>query len=133
ARAEDGEIVAFENRCAHRGALICLEDGGSVKDFHCVYHAWRYDLHGNLKSVAFRHGVNGRGGMPDSFCLEAHGPRKLRVTTLCGLVFGTLPDDPPVIEPYPAADAPARLRRVLHKPVEFIGRFTQPLPNNWKL
>ena len=64
ARAEDGEIVAFENRCAHRGSLICLDDGGSVKDFHCVYHAWRYDLRGNLKSVAFRHGVNGRGGMP---------------------------------------------------------------------
>ena len=28
ARAEDGELCAFENRCAHRGALICLDDGG---------------------------------------------------------------------------------------------------------
>src|SRR5882757_6791075 len=44
ARTEHGEIVAFENRCAHRGALICLDDGGTVKDFQCVYHAWRYDL-----------------------------------------------------------------------------------------
>ena len=97
ARAEDGEIVAFENRCAHRGALICLDDGGKVKDFHCVYHAWRYDLRGNLKSVAFRHGVNGKGGMPDDFQMEAHGPRKLRVTVQCGLVFGTLSDDAPDI------------------------------------
>ena len=31
ARAEDGEVVAFENRCAHRGALICLDDGGKVQ------------------------------------------------------------------------------------------------------
>ena len=28
-RAEDGELCAFENRCAHRGALICLDDCGS--------------------------------------------------------------------------------------------------------
>lgn len=49
ARTEDGSIAGFENRCVHRGAMICLEDGGRVKDFHCVYHAWRYDLSGNLK------------------------------------------------------------------------------------
>ena len=41
ARTEDGSIAAFENRCVHRGALICLENQGNTKDFHCVYHAWR--------------------------------------------------------------------------------------------
>jgi phenylpropionate dioxygenase-like ring-hydroxylating dioxygenase large terminal subunit len=133
ARTEDGSIAAFENRCAHRGALICLDDGGSVKDFQCVYHAWRYDLRGNLKSVAFRHGVNGKGGMADSFCLEDHGPRKLRVATLCGLVFGTLSDDAPDIETYIGPEVTARVKRVLNKPVEVIGRFTQALPSNWKL
>jgi anthranilate 1,2-dioxygenase large subunit/terephthalate 1,2-dioxygenase oxygenase component alpha subunit len=133
ARAEDGEIVAFENRCAHRGALICFEDGGKVKDFHCVYHAWRYDLRGNLKSVAFRHGVNGQGGMPDSFKLEHHGPRKLRITVESGLVFGTLSAETPDFESYIGSDVLARLRRVLHKKLAILGRFTQPLPCNWKL
>ena len=67
-RDEDGSIAAFENRCVHRGALICLDNAGKgAKDFTCVYHAWRYDLKGNLKSVAFRHGVNGQGGMPANF------------------------------------------------------------------
>ena len=89
-RAEDGELAAFENRCAHRGALICLDDGGNVKDFQCVYHSWRYDLRGNLRSIAFRRGVNGKGGMPADFDMTQHGPRKLRVTTFCGMVFGTL-------------------------------------------
>ena len=28
ARDETGAIAAFENRCAHRGAMICLDDGG---------------------------------------------------------------------------------------------------------
>jgi len=133
ARTEDGGVAAFENRCAHRGALICLDDGGSVKDFQCVYHAWRYDLCGNLKSIAFRHGVNGKGGMPDSFRMEEHGPRKLRTTVLCGLIFGTLADDTPPIESWLGPEVTARIKRVLHKPVEVIGRFTQPLPNNWKL
>jgi phenylpropionate dioxygenase-like ring-hydroxylating dioxygenase large terminal subunit len=133
ARAEDGEVVAFENRCVHRGALICLDDGGSVKDFHCVYHAWRYDLRGNLTSVAFRHGVNGKGGMDDSFKLEDHRPRAIRVAVLHGLVFGTLADDAPDIETYIGPEITARLHRVMHKKVEIIGRFTQALPNNWKL
>jgi anthranilate 1,2-dioxygenase large subunit/terephthalate 1,2-dioxygenase oxygenase component alpha subunit len=133
ARTEDGEVVAFENRCAHRGALICLDDGGKVKDFQCVYHSWRYDLRGNLSSIAFRRGVNGRGGMADDFDMTAHGPRKLRTTTLCGLVFGTLAHDGPDIESYIGPEVLVRLRRVLHKKVEVIGRFTQQLPCNWKL
>jgi phenylpropionate dioxygenase-like ring-hydroxylating dioxygenase large terminal subunit len=133
ARTEAGDIVAFENRCVHRGALICLEDGGQVKDFQCVYHAWRYDLCGNLTSVAFRRGINGAGGMPDDFDMAQHSPRKLRVTTLCGLVFGTLSPDTPDIETYIGPQVLARVRRVLHKKLEVTGRFTQQLPCNWKL
>src|ERR1700761_1592253 len=133
ARAEDGELSAFENRCAHRGAMICLDDSGSVKDFQCVYHAWRYDLRGNLRSVAFRHGVGGKGGMRDDFRLEAHGPRKLRVSVQSGLVFGTLVPDGPGFEDTIGPQVVARLQRVLHRKVEIIGRFTQQLPCNWKL
>ena len=134
-RDADGTIAAFENRCAHRGALICLDDAGkAAKDFQCVYHAWRYDLRGNLRSVAFQRGVNGRGGMPDSFRLDAHGPRKLRTTTLCGLVFGTLRDDTPAIETFIGADVLQHLRRILaDRPLEIVGRFVEVLPNNWKM
>ena len=81
----DGSIAAFENRCAHRGSLICLDDAGKgAKDFQCVYHAWRYDLRGNLQSVAFQRGVKGKGGMPPDFRVKDHGPRQLRVTLLHG-------------------------------------------------
>ncbi|HEY3848323.1 MAG TPA: Rieske 2Fe-2S domain-containing protein, partial [Acetobacteraceae bacterium] len=132
-RGDNGAVHAFENRCAHRGALICLEDGGSAKDFACVYHAWRYDLCGNLVSVAFRHGVNGQGGMAKDFDMAAIGPRKLRTAMFCGLVFGTLSETTPPIEEYLGEAIVGRVRRVLKKPVEVIGRFVQPLPNNWKL
>ncbi len=135
ARTADGAIAAFENRCVHRGSLICLDQAGKgAKDFTCVYHAWRYDLGGTLRSVAFQHGVNGKGGMPDGFRPEAHGPRKLRTTTLCGLVFGTLSPDTPDIETYVGPDVLARIQRAAAgRKLEVIGRFTEVLPNNWKL
>jgi len=130
---DDGEIYAFENRCAHRGALIALEKCGRAESFQCVYHAWSYNRQGDLTGVAFEKGVKGRGGMPDSFCKEEHGPRKLRIAVYCGLVFGSFSDDVPSIEEYLGDEICSRIERVLHKPVQVIGRFTQALPNNWKL
>lgn len=132
-RDADGELYAFENRCPHRGALLALEDRGNVAQISCVYHAWSFDLQGNLKGVAFKDGVGGRGGMPPEFCMEAHGPRKLRVASLHGLVFGSFGEDVPPIEEYLGEAVLARIGRVLHKPVKVLGRFTQALPNNWKL
>ena len=129
----DDEVYAFENRCAHRGALIALDGGGHARDFTCVYHAWNYDLKGNLKAVAFEDGVAGRGGMPKTFCRSDHGPRKLRIATFAGLVFGSLSEDVPPIEEYLGEEIAAKIKRVLCKPVVVTGRFTQSLPNNWKL
>jgi phenylpropionate dioxygenase-like ring-hydroxylating dioxygenase large terminal subunit len=134
ARDANGVIGAFENRCAHRGALICFEDGGSgAKDFTCAYHAWRYDLHGTLQSVAFHRGVNGKGGMPGSFRIAGHGPRKLRTTVWQGLVFGTFSQDTPDFETFIGPHVAARLRTATSRKLEIIGRFTEVLPNNWKL
>ena len=90
-RGHDGEIHAMVNRCAHRGNLVCLKRRGHADNLTCVYHAWRYDLQGNLDSVAFRRGIAGKGGMPPSFRLEEHGLKKLRVDKFGDLVFGTLP------------------------------------------
>lgn len=133
-RGPDGAINCFENRCAHRGALIAFDDGGNVQNkFKCVYHAWSYDLAGNLRGIAFERGINGIGGMPGDFSRETFSPRKLRTTTLCGLVFATLSPDTPAIEAYLGSDVLGRLKRVLNRPIRVMGRFVQPLPNNWKL
>lgn len=132
-RDADSEIYAFENRCAHRGALIALDKAGRVENFQCVYHAWSYNRQGDLVGVAFENGVKGKGGMGPDFCKEEHGPRKLRTATFCGLVFGSFSDDVPPIEEYLGPEICARIERILSRPVEVIGRFTQNIPNNWKL
>jgi anthranilate 1,2-dioxygenase large subunit len=134
ARDTDGEIYAFENRCAHRGALLALDDRGKSDGFTCVYHAWRYNLQGDLLAVAFGEGINGEGGMPPSFCLKDHGPRKLRVATVHGLVYGSFSEDVADIEEYLGEAILSHIERVFggRKPV-ILGRYTQVLPNNWKL
>lgn len=134
ARDFDGELYAFENRCAHRGALLAMEDRGHVKDLTCVYHAWSYNLQGDLTGIAFADGIGGKGGLPPDFCRSEHHPRKLRLATVHGLVFGSLSNDVPDIEEYLGEEILGRIERVLggRKPV-VLGRFTQMLPNNWKL
>jgi anthranilate 1,2-dioxygenase large subunit len=133
-RDHDGQIYAFENRCAHRGSLIAMENYGHAKDFTCVYHAWTYNLQGDLTGVAFEDGINGKGGMSPDFCKAAHSPRRLRLANVHGLIFGSLNNDAPEIEEYLGQEILDRIERVLggRKPV-VLGRFTQNLPNNWKL
>ena len=133
-RGEDGEIHAMLNRCAHRGNLVCLKDRGHAKDgLTCVYHSWVYDLCGNLKSVAFRRGVGGKGGMPESFRLEEHGLRKLRTDQFAGLVFGTLSPEAPPLADYIGNQIGANIGRVMRARPKILGTTSQILHNNWKL
>ena len=133
-RDADASINCFENRCSHRGSLIAFDDSGTVQNnFKCIYHAWSYDFSGNLRGIAFEKGINGLGGLPKDFDRSRHSPRKLRTTTLCGLVFATLASDTPPIEDYIGSEVLGRLKRVLNRPIRVMGRFVQPLPNNWKL
>ena len=111
-----------------------LNESGEASDIICVYHNWSYDLAGNLTGVAFRKGLGGKGGMPPQ-CQAGrhHGPRKLRLETLSGLVFGTLSADAPPLEQYLGAEIASRIRRVMRAPVKLLGGYGQTLPSNWKL
>jgi phenylpropionate dioxygenase-like ring-hydroxylating dioxygenase large terminal subunit len=132
-RGHDGEIHAMVNRCAHRGNLVCLKRRGHADNLTCVYHAWRYDLEGNLDSVAFRRGIAGKGGMPPSFRLEEHGLKKLRVDKFGDLVFGTLSPEAPPLANYIGNQIGSRIHRVLHGKPKILGTTSQILHNNWKL
>ena len=132
-RSEDGQIHAMVNRCAHRGNLVCLKRQGNDSLLTCVYHSWSYDLEGNLKSVAFRRGIAGKGGMPDDFRLEDHGLKKLRTDHFAGLVFGTLSDETPPLSEYIGNMVGERVGRVLYGKPKILGTTSQILHNNWKL
>ena len=132
-RDRDGSVNVLENRCAHRGALVCLKEHGNARSLACVYHAWNYSLKGDLIGVAFERGVKGEGGMPKDFDKSKHGLRKLRVETLNGLMFATFsPETPPLAE-YLGPDILQRVQRVTQKPLVVLGHSRQVMHNNWKL
>src|SRR5438132_10149066 len=133
ARDKRGALHAFENRCAHRGALIVMHARGRAERFNCIYHNWTYDHAGNLTSVAFRKGIAGKGGMPADAHPESQAPKQFRVASIHGIVFGTLSSAAPALEQYIGPEILPRLKRVMIKPVKVLGTYTQVLPNNWKL
>jgi len=51
-RRSDNSLAAFVNACRHRGASLVepYSSGNGLKSFSCPYHAWNYDLGGQLKA-----------------------------------------------------------------------------------
>lgn len=133
-RDADG-FHAFVNRCAHRGATLCMETQGHCKNkiITCVYHAWVYDLKGNLKGLPFQKGVDGQGGMPADFKLSEHGLQKLKVENYQGLVFGCFDTQAPPLTQYLGDKMGGYLRRLFARPIRILGYNRQLMKNNWKL
>jgi phenylpropionate dioxygenase-like ring-hydroxylating dioxygenase large terminal subunit len=46
-RDMEGVVRVFANLCLHRGVELAMGQG-NVKEFSCPYHAWAYDLKGQL-------------------------------------------------------------------------------------
>src|SRR5579875_1337561 len=132
-RDQKGAVHAMVNRCAHRGALVCLKERDHAQSLTCPYHAWTYDLEGRLQSVAFRRGIRGKGGMPEDFDPSRHRLEPLRVESFCGLVFGTFSPDTPPLETYLGPMTSGLIRRALGRPYRLLGIHSQMLHNNWKL
>lgn len=77
-RAHDGQLRAFVNGCAHRGAQVA--DGcGRARTFQCPYHGWTYTLDGRLKGAPARR-------MFDGADLDHRGLRPLPVAVRGGLI-----------------------------------------------
>lgn len=51
-RQYDGSLGAFVNACRHRGAPLVepCSTGSGMQAFHCPYHAWTYELDGELRA-----------------------------------------------------------------------------------
>ena len=123
ARTPAGEVKAHMNVCRHRGSRICLEPSGSQKSLTCPYHAWSYNLDGELISAR---------NMPDDFERSENGLHKVKVELLGGLIFICLSENSPSL---------VSLRQELQQTFELFGMHNMKLaeqksyriPANWKL
>lgn len=82
-RGRDGQVRAMVNACRHRGAEIQPVGTGTARRFTCPYHAWSYDLAGNLTGV-YGEETYGPVDKADKSLLQ------LPVTEKAGIVFVSL-------------------------------------------
>ena len=121
------EIRVFHNVCSHRATkLLDCVSGNCGKRIVCPYHAWSYDLSGNLKHVPGLENF-------ENLDLKDHGLRIVEQEVFKGFVFAkVLPSDVPSVreqfEPYLAEIEPYRC-----EDLEPLGRVTlRPREVNWK-
>ena len=132
-RGNEDEIYVLENRCAHRGAQVCWQNTGKVKDFTCPYHQWNFALDGSLQGLPFKRGMKGKGGMPADFDPAKHGMRRLRSVNRGGCVWATFADDAPSFEDYCGPEVLAEIDIVMPgKPLKLLGYQRQVIKSNWK-
>ena len=75
-------VQAYYNVCPHRGALLCPELGKQSKNqFVCPYHAWVYDLEGQLI------GTPAKDRFPEGFSLDDYPLKSIRCEQWEGFIF----------------------------------------------
>jgi len=56
-RNNKGEIKAYHNVCRHRASTVLTRPEKGLKSLTCPYHAWAWDLDGDLISIPFFDGT----------------------------------------------------------------------------
>jgi choline monooxygenase len=87
-RDAGGKVRAMVNMCRHRGVRVA-DGSGETRRLTCPFHAWAYDLEGNLAGVPVAAGFEG-------MCREDKGLVQLEVEEKYGLIVGRLRPGPPV-------------------------------------
>ena len=82
-RNRDGNVGGFVNMCSHRGAQILDEGKGRARSFACPYHAWTYNLAGDLVAILDEQDF----GEVDASCL---GLTPLSVEERAGIIWGSI-------------------------------------------
>jgi Rieske 2Fe-2S family protein len=126
-RGDDGVLRGFHNTCRHRGAALCREPAGVMRTgaIVCPYHAWVYDLQGELLRTSSKRPASGFDVA--DYPLYPVGVREWR-----GFIFVALTDNPPPFEKI--FDLP--LNRLAAWPLEelVVGHtLLKTIDSNWKI
>lgn len=89
-RNRQAELRAFYNVCAHRGTRLIDDEPGCGqlgKAFRCPYHAWSYDLDGELLATPNVH-------EDEAFARADYRLSPIAVGERAGFLFGSLAREP---------------------------------------
>lgn len=134
-RHTDGTIHVLENRCPHKGAIVCPERSGHTKRLVCMYHGWSFEADGSLASVPVRSGYDNTNFDPSN---PTNGMKRLpRVENYRGFVFASLAADGPDLRTW-AGEGMRGFDSVVDRApegkIEVIGNCFRTVQNsNWKI
>jgi len=126
-RGDDRVLRGFHNTCRHRGAALCREPAGVLRTaaIVCPYHAWVYDLQGELLRTSSKRRPNG-------FDVADYPLYRISVREWRGFIFVALNENPPPFEKI--FDLP--LNRLDAWPLEelVVGHtMRKTIESNWKI
>ncbi len=130
-RNQSSKIAAFHNVCRHR--CMTLVDGprNVGKLIRCPYHAWAYDLDGNLRASPHFGGTGQHDA--EGFDKKANGLVPVRTHVWNDWIFVNLSGDAPDFEDY-AKPLISRFKGIDFNKVEPIGMLDfGEIDTNWKL
>lgn len=134
-RHADGSIHVLENRCPHKGAIVCPERSGHTKRLVCMYHGWSFEADGALAAVPVRSGYDNTCFDPSN---RANGMKRLpRIENHRGFVFASLAADGPDLQTW-AGEGMRGFDSVVDRApegkIEVIGDCFRTVQNsNWKI
>lgn len=92
-RDHDGQLHLLYNRCPHKGAQLVGERNGTVKEFRCCYHGWRFELNGDLLSIPLEQGYDGTNFDKSDQCANMQAVP--RMASYRGFIFASLSAEGP--------------------------------------
>ena len=124
-RNKEGDLRAFYNVCKHRAHVI-MQGEGVARRLACPYHAWTYDLEGQL--VGAPHTEHLVDFNKSDICLTS-----IQVEIFCGFVFVNLDPDAPSLKEQSGALG----EEIMHwapdvEGLTFAHRLTYDIQSNWK-
>jgi len=124
-RGKDQKIRAFTNICRHRGSRLMDGNEGCNARLTCPYHAWTYDLTGNLIGVPYREDY-------PNLDTDKHNLHPVEMEIWHGFIFIRLKGGGPgvahMMAPYEDQITPYRFEAL-----QALGRVTlRPRMVNWK-
>ena len=129
-RAKDGQIRAFHNVCSHRGVKLCETEMRGKRLMTCPYHAWAYDLDGNLRSTPH---VGGNGIHEDPAIDKSKlGLKAIRTAVWGPFIFVDLSGEAPEFEDH-LAPLMKRWEAYDFDLLRRVGHQQFDLAANWKL
>lgn len=100
-RDKNDQFKVFHNVCSHRGMKLVHDEGENHGVMVCPYHAWSYNLAGELKGTPHIGGVDKH--TDERFNCKNNGLREVRSFIWFGMVFvnlsGTAPEFLDAIQP----------------------------------